>query len=220
MNDTTHFTPPSSSKSWFISFEGIEGAGKTFQISQTRDYLKTKKFRVLLFREPGGTPYGEQLRKAVLHTKRPLHPLAETFLFASCRVQLLHEVILKELAIKKTVVICDRYMDSTLVYQGEGRGIGMENILNIHRHPPLNITPHLTFFLDISHSTSLSRQDRRNQTRDYFESEDKEFYQRLIDGYHKVSRLFPRRIHTINGELNEEDVFLQIKKKIDQVLTP
>ena len=212
------FRPPAFPGSYFISFEGIEGAGKSKQIDKLRKYLEKQKFRVLILREPGGTIYGEKLRQAILQTKSHLHPLAEAYLFASSRIQLLSEVVLKELNSPGTVLICDRYIDSSIAYQGFARGLGIENILGIHSYFPLNLLPHVTFFLDISLETSHGRQKERNAPKDYFESQGDDFYRKLIEGYHQAAEIFPDRIHSINGEKSEEEVFENIKKTLDQLL--
>ena len=212
------FRPPAFPGSYFISFEGIEGAGKSKQIDKLRIYLEKQKFRVLMLREPGGTVYGEKLRQAILQAKTTLNPLAEAYLFASSRIQLLSEVVLKELNSPGTVLICDRYIDSSLAYQGFARGLGVESILGIHSYFPLNLVPHITFFLDISLETSLKRQKKRNAPKDYFESQGEEFYLKLIEGYHHAAEMFPKRIYTVDGEQTEEVVFKKIKKTLEQLL--
>ena len=151
MKEITHellnaFRAPAFPGSFFLSFEGIEGAGKSTQITRLKKYLEEeKKYRVLILREPGGTPFGEKLRQAILENKTEISPLAEAHLFASSRSQLLTEVILKELSIPNTVIICDRYIDSSIVYQGHARGLGVAEVLEIHNIFTLNVTPFLLF---------------------------------------------------------------------------
>jgi dTMP kinase len=205
-----HFQPPECQNSYFFSFEGIEGAGKSTQIKKLSQYLENLGLKVIVLREPGGTPFGEKLRQAILEAQGRIHPLAEAHLFASSRAQLLQDVILKELSIPQTVVICDRYMDSSLAYQGKARGLGVDTILNLHDHYPLTIVPHLTFYIKIALQTSLERQRKRNANKDYFEAENEEFYQKLIQGYEEVCTLFPERVVIINGEAQEEQIFTEI----------
>ncbi|MBI2520789.1 MAG: dTMP kinase [Bdellovibrio sp.] len=212
------FRPPAFHHSYFISFEGIEGSGKTTQIRLTKEFLEERNFRVLILREPGGTTFGEHLRQAVLSTTTQLHPLAEAYLFAASRAQLLHEVVMKELSIPNTVVICDRYLDSTLVYQGKARNLGHRLILEIHQHFPLNLTPHITFFLEIGLDTSRDRQRQRNSPKDYFEGQGEAFYRKLIEGYQEVRELFPDRICTLNGELVPDEVFALIQERLNALL--
>ncbi len=185
------FRNPETPGSFFLSFEGIEGSGKTTQLKEVEKYLLLKNKRVLILREPGGTAFGEKLREAILGSVTPLHPLAECHLFLASRSQLLFEQILPFLLVPDSVVILDRYVDSTLAYQGFARGLGAETILTLHQHAPLNLLPHRTYFLDISLETSLERQKNRGQAKDYFESEKQEFYQKLIDGYQNLASMFP-----------------------------
>lgn len=212
------FRPPAYPGSFFLSFEGIEGAGKSTQILKLKGFLEERKFRVIVLREPGGTSFGEKLRSAILNNKAPLHPLAETFLFLASRAQLLDEVTLKELAVPNTIVIYDRYLDSTLAYQGVGRNIGIKSILEIHKSFPLNLIPHLTVYLKINLETSLSRQEKRERDKDYFESQKNDFHKKLIEGYDSAAELFPHRIAVVNGERNKDAVFNDIRALVNHIL--
>ena len=223
MKEITHellssFRAPAFPGSFFLSFEGIEGAGKSTQITRVKKYLEEKDFRVLILREPGGTPFGEKLRQAILETKNEITPLAEAHLFAASRSQLLIEVILKELSIPNTIIICDRYIDSSLVYQGHARGLGVAEVLEIHNIFPLNLTPHLTFYLRIGAETSEKRQKMRNAPKDYFEAKGIEFYKKLVLGYDLVQELFPNRILKLDAEGSLERVSDLIFKAVDQLI--
>ncbi|MBP9680400.1 MAG: dTMP kinase [Bacteriovorax sp.] len=205
MKEITHellnsFRAPAFPGSFFLSFEGIEGAGKSTQITRLKTYLEERHFRVLILREPGGTPFGEKLRSAILETKTEITPLAEAHLFAASRSQLLTEVIMKELSTPNTVIICDRYIDSSLVYQGHARGLGVAEVLEIHNIFPLNLVPHLTFYLRIDVETSEKRQKMRNAPKDYFEAKGVEFYKKLVVGYDLMHELFPHRILKLDAE--------------------
>lgn len=204
--------------SYFISFEGIEGAGKSTQIARISQFLDEKGFNVIVLREPGGTSFGERLRSAILNSSQDIHPLAEAHLFASSRAQLLSEVTLKELDQGNTIVIYDRYIDSTLAYQGMARGLGFEPVLMMHQHFPLNIAPHKTFYLRIPLETSYRRQEMRNLPKDYFESKGGEFYDKLIQGYDTAAELFPERIEIIDGHLSQDQVFEAIKASLLKLL--
>jgi dTMP kinase len=195
-----------------LSIEGIEGAGKSSQIAAIEKFLQNKGFTVTLLREPGGTVFGEKLRQAILEQTTPLHPLAEALLFAAARTQLLMEKILpimnqtSGVNAKPQAIICDRYIDSSLAYQGHARGLGVETILNLHRSFPLYYLPHLTFYLKISLGTSMKRLSLRGQKKDYFEKEKQDFFEKLIQGYDHTSTLFPDRIKTIDAEKEEAQV--------------
>lgn len=212
------YRTPVTPESFFLSLEGIEGSGKSTQIKHIEKILADKGYRVLTLREPGGTVFGEKLREAILQSSTPLHPLAECHLFLASRAQLLKEKILPFLLMPKSVVILDRYIDSTMAYQGKARRLGFETILELHRHDPLNLLPHRTYFLDITLETSLDRQQKRGQEKDYFESEKTEFYSNLIDGYHEMAKTFPERIITIDASQSPEAVSALIARDLEQVL--
>jgi len=224
MKEITHellnsFRAPAFPGSFFISFEGIEGAGKSTQITRLKTFLENKNFRVLILREPGGTPFGEKLRQAILETKTEITPLAEAHLFASSRSQLLTEVIMKELAVPNTIIICDRYIDSSLVYQGHARGLGVAEVLEIHNIFPLNLVPHLTFYLRIDALTSEKRQKMRNAPKDYFEAKGVEFYKKLIIGYDLMAELFPNRILKIDAQESVDEVTHKILETIEALIS-
>lgn len=190
---------PKTSGSLLISLEGIEGSGKSTQIKELENYFTSIGMRTLSLREPGGTVFGEKLREAILGGKTPLDPMAECHLFLASRAQLIKEKIIPFLDQSGSVVILDRYIDSTLAYQGKARKLGLETILDLHKYAPLNLLPHRTYFLDISLELSMKRQNERGFEKDYFESEKKEFYQNLVTGYQEVSQLFQDRILRIDG---------------------
>ena len=209
---------PATPGSLFLSLEGIEGSGKSTQIKAIENFVQSKGMRVLTLREPGGTVFGEKLREAILQSTTPLHPLAECHLFLASRAQLLKEKILPFLETPSSVVILDRYIDSTLSYQGKARGLGYDTILTLHQHEPLNLLPHRTYFLDISLETSFERQRQRGNVKDYFESEKQDFYKKLMDGYREISQIFPDRIARIDAEKNPQDVTQLILQDWEKLL--
>ncbi|MBF0359636.1 MAG: dTMP kinase [Oligoflexia bacterium] len=190
-------------KSFFVSFEGFEGAGKSTILKYFMEYLKTQGFNVVVFREPGGTEFGEKLRDAILSQRGKLSALAEAYLFASARAELLEKMIFKKLEEPSTVVILDRFIDSSLVYQGVGANLGMSLILEIHSHYPLNYLPHLTFLLDIDLETSRDRMKKRGTSKDYFELQDDEYFKKLIEGYRVVAQMFANRVKIIDAKSSE-----------------
>lgn len=217
-NLKSFYRTPVTPESFFLSLEGIEGSGKTTQIKHIEKILIDKGYRVLTLREPGGTEFGEKLREAILKSTTPLHPLAECHLFLASRAQLLKEKILPFLLVPKSVVILDRYIDSTMAYQGKARRLGLETVLELHRHDPLNLLPHRTYFLDINLETSLKRQKLRGAEKDYFESEKTEFYLNLIDGYREMAQIFSERILTIDASKNPEEISQLIAQDLGKVL--
>lgn len=192
--------------SQFISFEGIEGCGKTTQISLLKQQLEKEGRTVTVLREPGGTQFGESLRSAILTSEVKLHPTAEAYLFASSRSQLLFEKIKPLLEEENQIVILDRYIDSSLAYQAMARGLGVEFILNIHTQSPLNMLPDMTFYLEIDTQTSMERQNARGDEKDYFEKENTDFYQTLISGYETSVKLFPKRMKVIDATKTIDEI--------------
>lgn len=201
----------------FITFEGIEGSGKSTQIDLLEKALEQQGKTVLKLREPGGTPFGEALRKAVLESAEQLDPVAEAMLFASSRAQLLKEKIIPALA-QNQVVIVDRFLDSSIAYQGFARELGLPTILEIHSHGVLKTHPHLTFYLAIDLETSMKRQAARGNPKDYFEKENHQFYQKLIAGYEECTKVFPQRIKKIDATGNTSTIQQEIMKNVTQYI--
>lgn len=200
-----------------ISFEGIEGAGKSTQIQLLKTYLESKDYQVVLMREPGGTALGESLRELILGSDKKIHPLSETLMFLTSRNELIVSKILPLLTNnKKMVIILDRYIDSTLSYQGFGRELGTEEILKLHSVPPLNLLPHKTFYLKINEETSRLRQKKRGQDLDYFEKETSKFYQAINNGFNTLAEIFHERILTIDATKDLENVHRQIVNAWEQ----
>ena len=211
------FHSPRDGQGLFISFEGIEGSGKTTQITMLEEAIKGQGRRVLRLREPGGTEFGEKLRGAILNQGgAPLDPMAETALFVASRAQLLHEKIIPFLNDPRAVVIVDRYVDSTIVYQGEARGKSTEALWSWHQFAPLNMLPHFTFFLDIDVDVSLARQAARGNEKDYFESRHRRFYEGLVRGYRQLAQQFPDRIKRIDASKNQDEVWQDISSLLKQ----
>jgi dTMP kinase len=212
------FRQPVTPGSLFLSLEGIEGSGKTTQIREIEALVQQKGLRVITLREPGGTAFGEKLREAILSSATPLHPLAECHLFLASRAQLLKEKVLPFLLTPGSVVILDRYIDSTLAYQGKARKLGYQTVLTLHQFDPLNLLPHRTYFLDIELETSLERQKIRGNDKDYFESQKQEFYQNLVDGYRELSELFSDRILKLNAEKSISEVTALILNDLERLI--
>lgn len=210
---------PETPGSLFLSLEGIEGSGKSTQIKQIEEFVKNKGMRVLTLREPGGTAFGEKLREAILNSETPLHPLAECHLFLASRAQLLKEKILPFLLVPGSVVILDRYIDSTLAYQGKARRLGYQTVLTLHQFEPLNLLPHRTYFLDINLETSLERQKTRGNSKDYFESQKVDFYQNLIEGYRELAQIFSNRVLSLDAEKSVSEVTRIILNDLERLIT-
>ncbi len=192
----------------FITLEGVEGAGKSTQLKKIGKYLKDKEIEALLLREPGGTPLGEALRKILLKEKDlKIDSKTETILMMASRRELLIQKIFPALKENK-IVLCDRFIDSTIAYQGYGRGVEEEWIRKIFDLICFNFYPKLTIFLDIDISKSFERLKKKK--RDRFEGEDLEFHKRVQKGFRELAKKEKERIVTINGEGKKDEIFERI----------
>lgn len=200
-------------KSFLISFEGIEGAGKTTQIQFLQSHLKDQGYCIHLLREPGTTEIGEKIRQLILNSNKSLHPMTEVLLFLAARSELNFQKIHEILDQPNQIIILDRYIDSTLAYQGTGRQLGLDHLINLHHLNQHIKWPDLTFYLRIDLATSEERILKRGNAKDYFESEKKEFFSKVISGYDQLQIKFPKRFRTIDSTQDEQSISDQIIKE-------
>ena len=203
---------------YFISFEGGEGCGKSTQIQALADYLQTRGHEILLTREPGGTPLGEALRDLIQHDQsgQAMCPQAELLLFAASRAQLAREIIQPALEAGK-IVLCDRYLDSTTVYQGVARSLQPAEVASINQFAAGTIRPHCTLLLDLDPEIGLQRvQARSKGALDRMEREPLEFFRAVRQGYLDLAKNEPDRIHVLDASLDPET----LHQKIRDVLEP
>ncbi len=198
----------------FITFEGIEGCGKTTQINHLASFFKKKRRPFLLTREPGGTKVGEKIRQILLSSDNAgMEPMTEFFLYVADRIQHYRQVIAPALREEK-VVVCDRFADATTVYQGFGRGLDLAWIKEVHARALENVKPDLTFLFDLPVEVGLRRAWKRlekDQTQeDRFEKEALDFHQRIRDGYLTLARNEPERIIVLDGRKDEEALHREI----------
>jgi dTMP kinase len=194
------------SRALFITFEGGEGAGKTTLIEKIAKRLAEEGRPFLKTREPGGTKLGDQLREIVLHHKGgAISPYAELSLFLASRAQHVFEVIQPALKSGK-IVLCDRFNDSSVAYQGFARGLGMEKVQEVCTFLSEGLVPDLTFYLDIPVSAGLRRTKNRSG-HDRIELETIEFHESIRTAYQKLYREHPNRIHLLNAENPPHVVF-------------
>lgn len=207
----------------FVTFEGIEGSGKSTQIALLHEHLVKSGRQTTLTREPGGTPIGDQVRRILLDPgNRAMDPTTELLLYAASRAQHLREVILPALAAGR-IVLCDRFSDATLGYQGYGRGLSIPLIQELDRIVTAGLLPDLTILLDIDARTGLGRARGRNareglQGEARFENEDIAFHARVRDGYYLLADREPGRIRLVNAARTPDEVQQDIRKLIDEVL--
>jgi len=199
----------------FITIEGPDGAGKTTQLNKIREYLLSKDRKVLVTREPGGTELGERLREILLATEGDCPvPEAEALIYAACRVQLMKNVIAPALD-SGCDVLCDRFVDSSLAYQGWARGLGIQNVLSINKWFLKDYWPDLTLLLDIDPNISLKRLSGK---KDRLESELMDFHLKVRQGFTIVQQSFSERIKIIDASKKPDEVFQDIKLELEKLL--
>jgi dTMP kinase len=198
----------------FITFEGPEGCGKTTHARLLYDYLRKKRRGVVLTREPGGTRTGELVRQVLLHSRNArISDLAELFLFEACRAQIVRQVLRPALA-KRAIVICDRYSDATLAYQGYGGGIPLATIKALNEVSTGALEPDLTILLDVDTATGLGRAKKKGVDR--MEGKDLAYHRRVRAGYLALAKRWPSRIKIIRvrGSIEETQGFVRREAEI------
>jgi len=201
-------------KGLFITFEGLDGSGKTTQIKLLDSYLKGEGFDVILTREPGGTEIGRKIREILLDKKnQDISHKTETFLFLASRAELTSKVIVPALGEGK-IVICDRFFDSTLVYQGIARGLGVEEILEMSLWATDGLVPDITFLLSMKVSRCDKRIKEANRKKDRIEMEENNFKEKIYKGYLDIASRNKERFVVIDAEKSIEDIFEEVKGKV------
>lgn len=204
-------------KGIFITIEGLDGSGKSTQIRLLEEYLKDKGYNVVVTREPGGTRISEDIRKIILDTSNTdMSPYTEALLYAASRAQHVYETILPALKEGK-IVICDRFVDSSLAYQGFARGLGIGKIKEINDFATEGLKPDITLFFDIDIDTALKRIGNR-ATKDRLDKENIEFHKKVYEGYMKIKEMYSNRIEIINAASDIQNTFKQVKRVIDRLL--
>ncbi len=209
----------------FITFEGVDGSGKTTQLHALESYFQERGRLCAITREPGGTALGRLIRQVLLEVgKQPIAAPTELFLYLADRAQHVQEVILPALAAGK-VVICDRYTDSTLAYQGYGRGIDLQFLRRLNEFADRGVQPDLTFLLDCPVELGLSRTAQRHRKitsgenrEDRFEHEKLEFHQKVRAGFLEMARAEPWRFRVVDAARSVEEVAQEIRTVIDREL--
>jgi len=201
-----------------ISFEGMEGCGKSTQIQRVRDWLEQYNKNILVVREPGGTPLGEALRHLLKHDDSGIEMCDETelMLFAASRAELTRKKIIPHLE-QGGWVLCDRFLDSTTIYQGQARGLNTETVSQINQLAIKNTFPGLTLVLDLPLETAIGRMTARKQSddpRDRMEEQPMKFFQTVSDSYRKLAQQEPDRVRLINASDTVDKVFASIQKTI------
>jgi dTMP kinase len=209
--------------SLFITFEGVEGSGKTTQIQRLKKYLSQKGIPCKVTREPGGCPISEKVRKILLNPDHcEMVPMSELLLYEAARAQHVKEVI-KPFLKKGGVVLCDRFNDATIAYQGYGRKIDLKWVERLNHLSSQGIRPDVTFLLDCPSDVGLKRALQRNRAlkqerEERFEREEIQFHQRVRKGYLAIAKKEPRRVKVIDTRQGEDKVFERIRKIVDNLI--
>ena len=190
----------------FVTFEGLDGSGKTTQLGLLREHLEAEGHLVVATREPGGTELGDSIRELLLHSG-DVSPWAEAALFAASRAQLLAEVIRPALR-GGAIVLCDRYVDSSLAYQGIARGLGLETVLQLNLAAVGELLPDRTFLLLLDPDAAAAR---LGETRDRIEREDDAFRARVDAAYRELAALFPERIRALDGSRDPAEIAAEVR---------
>ncbi len=199
----------------FITFEGVEGSGKTTQISRLAEWLEQQGRIVLRTREPGGTPAGEQIRQVLLdHRNTTLTAHTEAFLVLAARVQHLHEVIRPALA-QGAIVLCDRFVDSTLAYQGYGRGLNIASLRRLNRVATQGLEADLTILFDVPVATGLARR-RSHRYNNRLDVESDAFHIKIRKGFLQLAKREPDRIKVVDAGVSP----VRVSDAVIQLVTP
>lgn len=199
----------------FITMEGPDGSGKTTQIELLKKYLENKGYDIVIAREPGGTAIGEEIRGVILNpAHKEMSYMTELLLYASARAQLVNQVIAPAL-LEGKAVICDRFVESSAVYQGIGRGLGVDTVYEVNNYALGNVKPMLTIFMDLDAEQGIKR--KKNQAElDRMEQEDLSFHERVVEGYRQLATLYPERIVPIDAMLPIEDIHNRIVEEVEK----
>ncbi|MDD3013376.1 MAG: dTMP kinase [Candidatus Gastranaerophilales bacterium] len=197
---------------FFITFEGADGSGKTTQIKMLEEYLVTQKKDFIITRDPGGTKLGSKLREILLTYDGKIAPFCELFLYLADRAQHVDEVIMPALNNGK-MVLCDRYIDSTLAYQGYARGLNIDEIINLNNLVTHSLIPDLTLLFDIETGIAMKR---IGDKKDRLESEAAHFHEKVRFGYLDLAKKDPQRIKVIDASMSIDDVYNQVIEIIKQ----
>ncbi|NLM12745.1 MAG: dTMP kinase [Epulopiscium sp.] len=201
----------------FISMEGPDGSGKTTQIELLKEYFLNKGYEVIITREPGGTQISEKIRDIILDVNnKALSNMTEALLYAASRAQHVEEKIKPALENGK-IVISDRFVDSSIVYQGYARGIGIDIVESINNFAIQGFMPDITFFFDIEPEFAMKRKAKQKSL-DRLEQEHILFHNKVYEGYKILLKKYPKRIKSIDARQSIDNIFEQIIKEVSRLL--
>ena len=203
----------------FITFEGPDGSGKSSVIKRVYEDLTQKGYNIVLTREPGGTPISEKIRDIILDNNNTnLDARTEALLYAASRRQHLVEKIWPALKEGK-IVLCDRFLDSSLAYQGGGRHLGIDNVLNINLFATENTYPDVTFFFDVSPEVGLARVSHdKKRVADRLDNETEGFHDTVYESFKEVVKRYPKRFYVIDASRSLDEVVFNVETILAQIL--
>lgn len=194
-------------KGFFITFEGTEGSGKTTVIEKVEQYYLEKGYKVIRTREPGGSKIAEDIRNVILDVNNTaMDSITEAMLYAASRRQHLVEKVTPYLE-KGYIVLCDRFIDSSLAYQGYARGLGIDKVYQLNLIATNGILPDVTIYIDVKPEVGLSRIKSNNREENRLDKESIKFHENVYEGYRQVALMFKERFKVINGEQEREAVY-------------
>jgi dTMP kinase len=200
-----------------ITFEGIEGCGKSTQVDLLLEYLVNKGYSVIKTREPGGTAFGEALRSVALQKNMQVFPLSELLTIMAIRAQHVEEVIMPALQ-NRTIILCDRFVDASYAYQGYGRGIDLGIIETLNRLVTKGIRPNLTVVIDCPAGVGIKRKSKNDRILDRFEKEKLPFHRKIRSAYLKLAEEDQKRFFVVDGKSKVEDIQRIIREKVESLL--
>jgi len=204
----------------FITFEGIDGSGKSTQVRMLAGDLRSRGIDVITTQEPGGTPLGRRLREAFLETEETVAPMAELLAFAADRAQHV-EFLIKPALAEGRVVISDRYADATFAYQGAGRGFPEKKVDQVIELATGGLKPHLTLFFDITVEEAIRRMSARDENhtkKNRMDEETAEFYERVRNAYLGIAKREPRRFRVIDAVRSIEEIHADVNKIVTKLI--
>lgn len=202
------------SKGLFVSFEGIEGCGKTTQAMLLAKWLKSRGHQVIVTREPGGTPLAEKIRKVLLDSRNhQMSPLTELLLLQASRAQHLDQVIIPALKAGK-IVVCDRFADSSTAYQGYGRGMDLEMVKQLNQIAVDGCWPGLTLVFDLPVEQGFARAAKRKRALDRMEKQERAFHQKVRRGFKEIAKAEPARVKVLDGSFPPDVIQAAVRQLV------
>ncbi len=205
-------------KGFFITFEGTEGSGKTTVIEKVEKYYVEKGYQVIRTREPGGSKIAEDIRNVILDVNNTnMDSITEAMLYAASRRQHLVEKVIPYME-KGYIVLCDRFIDSSLAYQGHARNLGIDKVYKLNLIATNGLLPDATIYIDVRPEVGLARIKTNNREQNRLDLEKLSFHDKVYEGYHIVSEMFKDRFKVINGEQDRESVLKDTIEVLDEII--